>query len=626
MKKKTYGILLLSALALLSCGSPSSSSSESSTEQVSSSSSSPLSSSVISPVSYSFLTSESEPTLESSDTQESPQESSESSSESSESSEETRVAYTYEGYYDALVSWTNGEDLKQQLHDIISSGDYAPLSYAGSIPNWYSNQKADQDLYDHEFVDAVYTDAKIAKGGTSTYWQREHAFCASLMCGETTGEAVKTYGRATDFHNLFASAAGANSSRGNKNYGYADKNAEGYVDRTTENGRDGYSFDPKTFEPGDKDKGRLSRAIFYMATMYGQDEYDGDVLKYKGLKIVEDDVPYVAGKNCAFAIGHRSDLLEWSAFPVDLSEYQHNESVYSFVPEVHSDPSRNCAQGNRNPYVDYPGLVDYVFGNKKDEPGKLSDLVSSYEALSIGEDATRYYAVKEAKREYDEDESFSLDDVSIVSVANDFQEIPFEEFEVIGAEEGKAFDHSGKQEITIKTPLNMLTYEINVWTDPVLSATYHHLLTGKTAGSDFDGKAENSGVHNILSLSEVKWDVYWEAGVIGNYSNALGCKFGTASVPAKKIVFESVEEFSYQGKEDIAAVYIRGAAASGKSYPVTFYVNDEKLYQGNLGYVDTKTPVSVGKRFATLCSGKLRIEITNITAGVNIQYLSVDLD
>ena len=97
-------------------------------------------------------------------------------------------------------------------------------------------------------------------------------------------------------------------------------------------------------------------------------------------------------------------------------------------------------------------------------------------------------------------------------------------------------------------------------------------------------------------------------------------------MPAKIIVFESVEEFSYQGKEDIAAVYIRGAAASGKSYSVTFYVNDEKLYQGNLGYVDTKTPVSVGKRFATLRSGKLRIEITNITAGVNIQYLSVDLD
>ena len=166
------------------------------------------------------------------------------------------------------------------------------------------------------------------------------------MTGFSTGTAVKALGRATDFHNLFAANASGNQSRGNKNYGYANAIAPSYtISFSSDNGMDGYTYDETIFEPGDIDKGRLARAIFYMATMYKDAETDtANNINMKGLTIVEDPVTYVAGNNCAFAIGNLSELLEWNrSVPVDYLEMQHNISVYT-----NTDNPEGVAQGNIN--------------------------------------------------------------------------------------------------------------------------------------------------------------------------------------------------------------------------------------------------------------------------------------
>jgi hypothetical protein len=47
-------------------------------------------------------------------------------------------------------------------------------------------------------------------------------------------------------------------------------------------------------------------------------------------------------------------LLRWSANdPVSEKEIKRNNAIYAI-------------QGNRNPFVDYPGLEQYIWGNKKD--------------------------------------------------------------------------------------------------------------------------------------------------------------------------------------------------------------------------------------------------------------------
>ena len=268
MKLRTLPLLII-AITLTACsGHKSALSSLSSSFSISESSLEPSS---ITPSSSEEIKSSSVPT---------------SSSQISSSDKPSTPAY--EGYYNDLTSWSNGEELKTKLN-VISHKTYKALNY--TAPNYQTNINADHSYYDFEYLDVIYSETDVYKNETNKGWQREHAFCASLMCGSLTAEAVKRVGRATDFHNLLAASASANSSRGNKNYGNADKSSESYQNRTTQNGKDGYSFDSLNFEPADKDKGRVARAIFYMAMMYKDDELDEvNNVVMKGLKIVEEPV------------------------------------------------------------------------------------------------------------------------------------------------------------------------------------------------------------------------------------------------------------------------------------------------------------------------------------------------
>ena len=390
-----------------------------------------------------------------------------SSSASSSSSSSSSSQYTgdspYEGYYDSLVSWTDGEDLKNQLNAIIRNG-YTPLSYTkSSKQNYDTNVHADHSKYDFEYLDVIYSKNHTFKTETNKGWQREHAWCASLMCGSTTGEAIKQKGRATDFHNLFAANASGNQSRGNKNYGYADVFSTTYTNQyMTDNGNDGYSYDEITFEPGDIDKGRLARAIFYMATMYKDDEVDtANNINMKGLQIVENPVPYIAGNNCYFAIGNLIDLLEWNEdVPVDYLEMQHNISVYT-----DSDNPDGVAQGNRNPYVDYPELVDYVYGSKKNQAGSLNSLTPSITNLVNTEQTAFHHAIKEAKREYGYGETLSGGDYKIVSVLDDFRVLDASMVSsIFNSLDGYTFTESDGNSIeaTIVTLSNRINYQITL--------------------------------------------------------------------------------------------------------------------------------------------------------------------
>ena len=95
------------------------------------------------------------------------------------------------------------------------------------------------------------------------------------------------------------------------------------------------------FEPNDEIKGDLARIYFYMATCYYDKcgSWSGGIFNADGL------VEWTMNL-----------MMEWSkADPIDEVELARNEAV----KEV---------QGNRNPFVDYPGLEDYIWGDKVDVP------------------------------------------------------------------------------------------------------------------------------------------------------------------------------------------------------------------------------------------------------------------
>ena len=527
-----------------------------------------------------------------------------SSSSSSSSSSQSQAISHYNGYYDSLVSWTDGEDLKSQLHAIIRNG-YKPLTY--TTPNYETNINADHSKYDFEYLDVVYSGDPVFRNQTNRGWQREHAFCASLMTGSLTADAVKHKGRATDFHNLFASNASANSSRGNKNYGVADVTSLTYTNRTTNNGNDGYSFDPVNFEPGNIDKGRLSRAIFYMATMYSEDENDTiNGITMKGLRIVENPVSYVAGENGAFAIGNLSTLLNWNnTYQVDYLEMQHNSSVFQDV-----FTADGYAQGNRNPYVDYPELVDYVYGSKKGQAGFLASLTASESLLKSNEHVVDHYALKEAKREYTYGETVSSNDYKIVKVYKDYT------YEVID----NGFTHSlinhtfvesdgDNKTATIQVGDDTFTYQIDL--NPMANCSTGPIVI-KPDGINKSQKGidQNVTYNNYQFLLNFETSYTGEMTINNIWSNGsgsevLGTTFGSKTRVLSKLTIKTKDSFT------IDAAYAKAFVGNNESsYRLTIKVGDTVLLSGK-----SFNQTDVGKVMGNSVSDPLTGQVTFIFTG-----------
>ena len=523
----------------------------------------------------------------------------------------TYDVFAYGNYYQNCLSWTDGADLKQKLNAAIHEG-YQAIPYAK--PNWESNQFADQALDDFECVDVVYSannELKTATNTGSTGWQREHAFPAMLMTGLSTGDAVKTPGKATDFHNLFASYSSGNSSRSSRNYGEVDPNnvPEGGEYTCFGTLEDGYENDGYTFEPGDMDKGRLARAIFYMCTMYPE------------LIIREEPSTTAEAKdstNPVYAHGNLSILLKWSKnIAVDRKEYQHNESVYS-----HVYTGTNVAQGNRNPYIDYPELIDYVYGDKQNEAGELKYIEPSCETLNIKEGGIANYAIQTATREYNVGDTFTKNDYTIVAVNNDFTTATAV-YDDTTADYTFTENDVGVKELTIATPINLIKINAKVIAEGFAACCYKHVVTGFQSGQDFEGLKESSDVDNEVTLSGVTWLVRWKQNKLYQYSESKGLAFGTGTAPVDTLSFTTKESFTFNSKSLVDAVFVKANCASGKSYNIVLKVGDTVVKQTTIEY-DKTGPQIYGDKLETAIEGKVSIVITNITAAVYIHTLAVN--
>lgn len=114
----------------------------------------------------------------------------------------------------------------------------------------------------------------------------------------------------------------------------------------------------KVFCPADEYKGDFARAYFYIATCYGD-----------SLTWLSSGEPAVAMTNEGwqeFRPWLRDLLLSWHRLD-PVSEKEKARAI-----EV------NKIQGNRNPFIDYPDLAEYIWGNKQGQPVDFSTLTQSY--------------------------------------------------------------------------------------------------------------------------------------------------------------------------------------------------------------------------------------------------------
>ncbi len=110
----------------------------------------------------------------------------------------------------------------------------------------------------------------------------------------------------------------------------------------------------KVFEPADEYKGDFARAYFYIFTVYDGENWKTDqpMYKYDAVATLE---PWAVDLLCRWAAND----------PVDSKEIKRNEEIFKI-------------QKNRNPFIDYPELIEHIWGGKKDvafTPGKQAEAI-----------------------------------------------------------------------------------------------------------------------------------------------------------------------------------------------------------------------------------------------------------
>jgi len=228
----------------------------------------------------------------------------------------------------------SGEDLREALYDIIKV--HTRLTYSSSSTDTWDVLKAsDKDTTNTSNVCLIY--AGVSVNGPQEYnngqgWNREHVWPRSL------GNFGTSQGVGTDVHNLKPADGGLNSLRSNHEYDDLGSTGSGvnYNGTATGNRINGSAG---LFEPRDKVKGDLARIILYMD------------LRYEGAGSEPDLVVREALNSGGTTHAVLSTLLDWHfADPVDSFELNRNDVIHNM-------------QGNRNPFIDHPELVHYIYGD-----------------------------------------------------------------------------------------------------------------------------------------------------------------------------------------------------------------------------------------------------------------------
>ncbi len=188
---------------------------------------------------------------------------------------------------------------------------------------------------------------KLGESGCSL--NIEHCLPKSWW-GGTVNEAYK------DLFNLNPSDQRANSQKSNY--------APGHVQKGDKFDNGSFRMDSKTkslynyicWEPAEEYRGDFARTYFFMATAY---EY----LEWTAYTDYISNASYLM-----FSETIQQVLLDWHrADPVSDKEICRADRISDI-------------QHNRNPFIDYPELVEYIWGNKKGQAVNLAALQCTYKA------------------------------------------------------------------------------------------------------------------------------------------------------------------------------------------------------------------------------------------------------
>lgn len=241
------------------------------------------------------------------------------------------LAQIPEGYYSSLKG-KKGAELKTAIHDIIKKANV--LEYgSGNRNTWWGFWSTDRNENGY-FIDRYSAEREWVKstsqGAAGAGMNIEHSFPKSWW-GGAKSQAYK------DLYNLMPCEGKINSTKSNYPMGIVVSGDKGNGWTKVGEGTDGKKY----WEPADPWKGDFARGYMYMATAYQDYTWKGT----QALQILQQGA-YPTLQKWAYTL-----YIQWAkADKPDAIEIKRNNDVAKI-------------QGNRNPYVDFPNLMEYVWGD-----------------------------------------------------------------------------------------------------------------------------------------------------------------------------------------------------------------------------------------------------------------------
>lgn len=245
------------------------------------------------------------------------------------------------GTYYQSANGKKGAALKTELGKIINP--HKSLGYDGLYEAYKkTDTRADGYVRDWYSCTTKYRHGVDNKGNYSDegdMYNREHTVPQSWFENHGSKGIIKC-----DIVHVVPSDGKINGMRSNNPFGEVSsikgQSNEGYC-KWGPCKLQGYSN--TVFEPNKEIKGDLARIYFYMATCY-------ESLAPKWGNSVFTGTEYNPFSTWTFEM-----MIRWAQEdPIDDVEIARNNAVYE-------------TQQNRNPFVDYPGLENYIWGDKKDQ-------------------------------------------------------------------------------------------------------------------------------------------------------------------------------------------------------------------------------------------------------------------
>lgn len=273
------------------------------------------------------------------------------------------------GYYDAIDGQKDSL-LKNALHHLISGGiryEYGVNLYhsTDNPPQWQkgdlksygtwqafpmTDRKEDGTIWDMYSRSQRFYPYK--QGESACSMNIEHCLPKSWW-GGTVNDAYK------DLFNLNPSDARANSQKSNYPPGHVQKGDKFDNGSFRMDSKKSSLYGYVCYEPAEEYRGDFARTYFYMATAYEDMDWSANYANYispASYLMFTPDIVQV--------------LLDWHrADPVSDKEMCRADHISS-------------VQHNRNPFIDYPDLVEYIWGDKKGQPvhfNELTAMTSDYE-------------------------------------------------------------------------------------------------------------------------------------------------------------------------------------------------------------------------------------------------------